>query len=282
MGESMRMIDVEKLISYSDDVVEVLKDERDINNLTQCFQHFNDLRSHCDADSNEVHRLLREYEEKIEACKKKTEQAKLEAADGAEMEYLQKEYQEELEKELLAAAGRDIVTKDISRLRSGWPMQDAFHAISQHTVLSVLFLEHLISVLNQTRVTKSGGKVGKRAVEHGYSSVLAALVLQLGSCHGLATSGRHEPLRALLTAFKAFCECVGDLEMGKILARDSEHNEKWINLIGDLADCISMKRPKEVLRYLLSNAKWWLAEYKFDGYKFDGVTLMMYKISLIK
>ncbi|PPS15065.1 hypothetical protein GOBAR_AA05489 [Gossypium barbadense] len=176
---------------------------------------------------------------------------------------------------------RDIVTKDISRLRGGWPMQDAFHAFSQHTVLSVLFLEHLISVLNQTRVTKSsdpgkgensslvsetqledeilqasifaltsffrgGGKVGKRAVEHSYSSVLAALVLQLGSCHGLATSGRHEPLRALLTAFKAFCECVGDLETGKILARDSEHNEKWINLIGDLADCISMKRPKEV------------------------------------
>ncbi|PPD93104.1 hypothetical protein GOBAR_DD09960 [Gossypium barbadense] len=82
------MIDVEKLISYSDDLVEVLKDKRDINNLTQCFQHFNDLRSHCDADSNE-----------IEACKKKTEQAKLEVADGAEMEYLQKEYQEELEKE---------------------------------------------------------------------------------------------------------------------------------------------------------------------------------------
>ncbi|KAK8305807.1 hypothetical protein V6Z12_D03G086200, partial [Gossypium hirsutum] len=93
------MIDVEKLISYSDDLVEVLKDKRDINNLTQCFQHFNDLRSHCDADSNEVHRLLREYDEKIEACKKKTEQAKLEVADGAEMEYLQKEYQEELEKE---------------------------------------------------------------------------------------------------------------------------------------------------------------------------------------
>ncbi|XP_039059136.1 protein SHOOT GRAVITROPISM 6-like isoform X1 [Hibiscus syriacus] len=182
--------------------------------------------------------------------------------------------------EVLAAAGRDIVTKDISRLRGGWPMQDAFHAFSQHTVLSVLFLEHLIFVLNQTCVTKSdhgkgenssllsetqledeilqaaifaltsffrgGGKIGKGAVELGYSSVLAALVLQLGSCHCLAASGRHEPLHALLTAFKAFCECVGDLEMGKILARDSEQNEKWINLIGDLADCISMKRPKEV------------------------------------
>ncbi|MFQ6631974.1 hypothetical protein Gotur_008479, partial [Gossypium turneri] len=184
--------------------------------------------------------------------------------------------------EVLTAAARDIVTKDVSRLRGGWSMQDAFHAFSQHIVLSVLFLEHLISVLNQTRVTKSdpgkgensillsetqladdilqaaifaltaffrgGGKVGKRAVEQRYSSVLAALILQFGKCHGLANSGQHEPLRALLTAFQAFCECVGDLEMGKILARDSEQNEKekWINLIGDLAGCISMKRPKEV------------------------------------
>jgi len=28
--------------------------------------------------------------------------------------------------EVLATAGRDIVTKDISRLRGGWSMQDAF------------------------------------------------------------------------------------------------------------------------------------------------------------
>ncbi|KAK8557003.1 hypothetical protein V6N13_035111 [Hibiscus sabdariffa] len=184
--------------------------------------------------------------------------------------------------EVLTAAARDIVTKDISRLRGGWPMQDAFHAFSQHIVLSVPFLEHLISVLNRTHVTKSdpgkgensnlisetqladeilqaaifaltaffrgGGKVGKKAVEQRYSSVLAALVLQFGKCHGLASTGQHEPLRSLLTAFQAFCECVGDLEMGKILARGSEQNEKekWINLIGDLAGCISMKRPKEV------------------------------------
>ena len=36
--------------------------------------------------------------------------------------------------------------------------------------------------------------------------------------------------------------------MGKILARDGElsENERWINLIGDIAGCISIKRPKEV------------------------------------
>nr|QYS25850.1 starch branching enzyme [Fritillaria thunbergii] len=32
----------------------------------------------------------------------------------------------------------------------------------------------------------------------------------------------------------------------------------------------------EVMRFLLSNARWWLDEYKFDGFRFDGVTSMMY------
>ncbi|XP_020212119.1 protein SHOOT GRAVITROPISM 6 isoform X1 [Cajanus cajan] len=182
--------------------------------------------------------------------------------------------------EVLATAGRDTITKDISRLRGGWPMQDAFYAFSQHMVLSVLFLEHVISVLSQIPILKGdvdrvedsqveshtedgklqaaifaltaffrgGGKVGKRAVEQNYASVLSELTLQLGSCHGLTYSGQHEPLRNLLIAFQAFCECVGDLEMGKILARDGElsENERWISLIGDIAGCISIKRPKEV------------------------------------
>ncbi len=26
----------------------------------------------------------------------------------------------------------------------------------------------------------------------------------------------------------------------------------------------------------MSNARWWVDEYKFDGYRFDGVTSMMY------
>ena len=32
----------------------------------------------------------------------------------------------------------------------------------------------------------------------------------------------------------------------------------------------------ETLRFLVSNARWWMEEYKFDGYRFDGVTSMMY------
>eukprot|EP00446_Apocalathium_sp_SHHI-4_P038691 CAMPEP_0177305258 /NCGR_PEP_ID=MMETSP0368-20130122/7081_1 /TAXON_ID=447022 ORGANISM="Scrippsiella hangoei-like, Strain SHHI-4" /NCGR_SAMPLE_ID=MMETSP0368 /ASSEMBLY_ACC=CAM_ASM_000363 /LENGTH=818 /DNA_ID=CAMNT_0018763881 /DNA_START=42 /DNA_END=2496 /DNA_ORIENTATION=+ len=33
----------------------------------------------------------------------------------------------------------------------------------------------------------------------------------------------------------------------------------------------------EVLRFLLSNVKWWLEEYKFDGFRFDGITSMLYQ-----
>jgi len=32
----------------------------------------------------------------------------------------------------------------------------------------------------------------------------------------------------------------------------------------------------EVLRFLLSNLRYWILEYKFDGFRFDGVTSMLY------
>lgn len=32
----------------------------------------------------------------------------------------------------------------------------------------------------------------------------------------------------------------------------------------------------EVMRFLLSNLRWYLEEYKFDGFRFDGVTSMIY------
>ncbi len=32
----------------------------------------------------------------------------------------------------------------------------------------------------------------------------------------------------------------------------------------------------ETIRFLLSNCRWWLDEYHFDGYRFDGVTSMLY------
>ncbi|KAL0344680.1 UNVERIFIED_CONTAM: protein SHOOT GRAVITROPISM 6 [Sesamum radiatum] len=189
--------------------------------------------------------------------------------------------------EVLKAAERDIATKDVSRLRGGWPIQEAFHAFSQHAVLSYSFLEHVISILNQTpifqgdygkgenssnsgeshvednmlnaavtaltAVFRGGGKIGKRAVEQKYGSVLATLVLHLGTCHRLSSSGQQEPLRYQTGIFSYIHLHSVELESIKasymqILARDREQSEEdaWIGLIGDLAMCISIKRPKEV------------------------------------
>ncbi len=39
--------------------------------------------------------------------------------------------------------------------------------------------------------------------------------------------------------------------------------------------CFNYSKP-EVLHFLLSNLKFWLTEYHFDGFRFDGVTSMLY------
>lgn len=35
-------------------------------------------------------------------------------------------------------------------------------------------------------------------------------------------------------------------------------------------------REYEVLRFLLSNIRWWMEEYRFDGFRFDGCTSILY------
>jgi 1,4-alpha-glucan branching enzyme len=47
------------------------------------------------------------------------------------------------------------------------------------------------------------------------------------------------------------------------------HHDQWDSSLFDLT-------KHEVLRFLLSNMKWWLMEYGFDGFRFDGITSLMY------
>lgn len=46
-------------------------------------------------------------------------------------------------------------------------------------------------------------------------------------------------------------------------------HEAWDSLVFDYG-------KYEVLRFLLSNARYWLEEYRFDGFRYDGVTSMLY------
>ncbi|MCD8264692.1 MAG: alpha amylase C-terminal domain-containing protein [Tannerellaceae bacterium] len=53
------------------------------------------------------------------------------------------------------------------------------------------------------------------------------------------------------------------------LQGDRREHPAWDSL------CFDYGKP-EVLHFLLSNCKFWLDEYRFDGFRFDGVTSMLY------
>ncbi|MED6185038.1 hypothetical protein PIB30_053121 [Stylosanthes scabra] len=101
MVDSSRTIEVEKLISWSDDLVKVLQDQRNLDNLAMCLQRTTSLSSTCNSDLNHVRNLLQDCQKKIEACKQKKEEARCETASDAELDLLQRELDEELEKENL-------------------------------------------------------------------------------------------------------------------------------------------------------------------------------------
>ncbi|KAK7294740.1 hypothetical protein RJT34_17635 [Clitoria ternatea] len=101
MVEASGNLDVEKLISYGDDLVKVLQDPRDLNNLSQCLHHTLSLSSTCDSDLNNVRSSIQEYQKKIDACKQKIEEVRSETVADADLDLLQRDLDEELEKERL-------------------------------------------------------------------------------------------------------------------------------------------------------------------------------------
>ncbi|KAF5750789.1 hypothetical protein HS088_TW03G01129 [Tripterygium wilfordii] len=116
MGDLSRKIDVDKLISYSDDLVAVLKDERDMKTLTQCLEQSKSLQSSFFADFNEIQSSIEDYQRKIDACKEKTEKAKSEVAADSDFDLLQKELEEELQKERELMEELRVISNEINDL----------------------------------------------------------------------------------------------------------------------------------------------------------------------
>ncbi|XP_023681911.1 1,4-alpha-glucan-branching enzyme [Paramormyrops kingsleyae] len=72
----------------------------------------------------------------------------------------------------------------------------------------------------------------------------------------------------------------------------SKNTEDGLNLFDGTDSCFFHSGPRgehslwgsrlfnysswEVQRFLLSNLRWWMEEYRFDGFRFDGVTSMLY------
>ncbi|KAE9622251.1 hypothetical protein Lalb_Chr01g0023271 [Lupinus albus] len=102
-------IDVDKLISYSDDLVKVLQDQHDVTNLTHTLKRTVSLSSTSHSDFNHLHSLLQDYQKKIDECKQKTEEARCGTTTDAELDLLQRELEEELEKERLLKEDNEFI-----------------------------------------------------------------------------------------------------------------------------------------------------------------------------
>jgi len=70
-------------------------------------------------------------------------------------------------------------------------------------------------------------------------------------------------------AVKNTIEGLGKLDGTRDLYFDGEH-PAWDSL------CFNYRR-NEVVHFLLSNCQYWIKEFQFDGFRFDGVTSMLYK-----
>ncbi|KAL2541454.1 hypothetical protein Adt_02432 [Abeliophyllum distichum] len=99
MGETSRNVDMEELMTYSNNLVQILKSDKDINAAKQFLHKSKALQSQCDKDFYQVQKSIQEYEKKIDACKQKAAAAKSEAAADEELDLLQKELEDEQKEE---------------------------------------------------------------------------------------------------------------------------------------------------------------------------------------
>ncbi|KAL9247038.1 hypothetical protein vseg_020509 [Gypsophila vaccaria] len=112
MGEKSQEIDVKQLLSFCDDLVGVLRDNRDVNILNHCVHHSQTLVSTFHSNFDHTRLAISEYQKKIDDCKLKIEATKSEVVADDDIDSLQKEFEEEVKREqLLREELRALVDK---------------------------------------------------------------------------------------------------------------------------------------------------------------------------
>ncbi|XP_060213911.1 kinetochore protein SPC24 homolog [Lycium barbarum] len=109
-------IDVEKLKLFSKDLVGFLKDDKDACFFKQCLEQSNALQSHSHSQYQLLRDSIQDYQEKINACKQRTTEAQSEAAADAEIDKLQKELEQEIQREQLLREELRVITDEVNDL----------------------------------------------------------------------------------------------------------------------------------------------------------------------
>ncbi|KAL1193813.1 putative kinetochore protein SPC24 [Cardamine amara subsp. amara] len=108
MGNASENFDIEELMSYGDDLINLLNVKNGFDVVSQSLEQLKALNFACDEDFNQIQGSIQDCKKKVEVCKKKTEEAYSDVAAGDEIERLQKELDEEMERELVADELKDL------------------------------------------------------------------------------------------------------------------------------------------------------------------------------
>ncbi|XP_010543188.1 PREDICTED: uncharacterized protein LOC104816187 [Tarenaya hassleriana] len=116
MWDPSQKCDLEELLSYGDDLIKVLRDKKGFDVLAQSFEHLKAIQFSCDEDFSEIQRSIEDCQKKLDACKKKTEDTNSGIVSDYELERIQKELDEELERERLLKEELRTIADEINDL----------------------------------------------------------------------------------------------------------------------------------------------------------------------
>ncbi|KAL6520894.1 hypothetical protein OROGR_017463 [Orobanche gracilis] len=94
MGETSSKMDMGKLMTYPNNLIEVFKADKDVVGLKHFLRQSEALHSQYAKDSNAVQKFIEDTVKKIYECKQKTAAAVSESISDAELDSLRKELDE--------------------------------------------------------------------------------------------------------------------------------------------------------------------------------------------
>ncbi|CAE5966586.1 unnamed protein product [Arabidopsis arenosa] len=94
MGNASENFDIEDLMSYGDDLINLLDVRNGFDVISQSFEQFQALNFACDEDFNQIQGSIEDCKKKLDVCKKKTEEAYSDVAAEDEIELVADEFKD--------------------------------------------------------------------------------------------------------------------------------------------------------------------------------------------
>ncbi|KAL9684000.1 hypothetical protein QQ045_021431 [Rhodiola kirilowii] len=86
-------------MSFSDDLLDNLKNMNDLNSLDLCLKQSASLQYSCDSSYHENLSSIQDYQRKLDACKLQSKKAKSEVVDDSEISSLERDLADEEKRE---------------------------------------------------------------------------------------------------------------------------------------------------------------------------------------